>query len=103
MKWTDAQTNRKLTSDLNENVSHHMASFREDCFKFQASSMNSCGEHCDENLLRTDTQLHGRTDRQTHKGKTVYPPLLRSRGIKKKGSSEIRSRDLSHVKQETYH
>jgi uncharacterized membrane protein YukC len=30
---------------------------------------------CDKSLLQTN--------RHTHKGKTVYPPLLQSRGIKK--------------------
>lgn len=47
-------------------------------FKLQASAVNRCSEKCDRNFC------NGRTDIQTHKGKTVYPLFLRRVGIIKK-------------------
>lgn len=46
--------------------------------EFLASAVNSCSEKCDRIFC------NGRTDIQTHKGKTVYPLFLRRAGIIKK-------------------
>lgn len=43
--------------------------------KDQTSALNGCWEQCNRNFIWTVT------DRQTHKGKTVYPTLLWSWGI----------------------
>lgn len=54
-----------LTSDLHKNKFHHVSYQNKECFKFQASAINSCREIFNENLLRTDRQ----TQRQM--GKTL--------------------------------
>jgi len=42
--------------------------------KYHISAIDSCWEKCDEKYLR-------RTDRQTERGKTVYPLPLRGAGV----------------------
>lgn len=68
-----------MTSFFLKNGSHHMACLHKEFLKFHASAINSYWKKCDKNIFCRQTDRW--TDRQTHKGKAVYPLLLRSRGI----------------------
>lgn len=54
--------------------------------KFQTSANYGCLEKWDRKFFfeQTDREKDGQTDIQTHQGKTVYPPVLRSGGMKTK-------------------
>ena len=57
--------------------------------KYKVSILNSCGDICDEKVLRNYGRTDGRTDGTTDRCKSVYPPLFQSGGIIKVPSAAI--------------